>query len=465
MVKMKNADAIIIGSGQAGNPLALKLAEAGWKTLLIEKSAEQIGGTCVNVGCTPSKTLIGSAKVAQQIRTADKHGLSTGGELYIDFQQTQKRKNDLVLTSREGWEERFNKAKNIELVFGTASFIDSKTISIKTPEGKKESISAKHIFINSGSRPMIPDIAGLDEVTYYDSTAILALETIPESLVVLGGSYIGLELGQMFSRFGSAVTIIEQSPQLMPKEDQDIAAAMQELLEKEGLKVYVNAKTKRVSAQDNNTTVTIEQGEDTLAITGSHLLIATGRTPNSDGLNVHAAGIATDEKGFIKVNDRLETNMAGIYALGDINGGAAFTHVAYNDYMVVYKNLLKKEQHSTKNRLTPYCMFTDPQLARVGLSEAQAREKDFDIEVVKIPGTRITRGLEIGSKEGLWKAVIDKKSGLILGAAIIGSEGGEVMTVLQMAMLGGIKAVDIRDGMFAHPTFAESLNTLFMEMK
>src|SRR5690554_5155493 len=189
MVKMKNADAIIIGSGQAGNPLALKLAEAGWRTLVIEKSAEQIGGTCVNVGCTPSKTLIGSAKVAQQIRTADKHGLSTG-ELYIDFQQTQKRKNDLVLTSREGWEERFNKAKNIELAFGTASFIDSKTISIETPEGKKESISAKHIFIDSGSRPMIPEITGLDEVTYYDSTAILALKTIPESLLVLGGSYI-----------------------------------------------------------------------------------------------------------------------------------------------------------------------------------------------------------------------------------------------------------------------------------
>jgi len=460
---MKNIDAIIIGSGQAGNPLALKLASAGWKTVLIERSEDHLGGTCTNEGCTPTKTLIGSAEKLHHIKTANEYGLSIR-ELNIDFRKIQKRKNDIVIDSRKKLNKRLAKTKNLELIFGTASFLNNKTVSIDTVDKKEILLNSKSIFINVGCRPTKPEIKGLDRVPYYDSTSILSIKTIPKQLIIIGGSSIGLELGQMFSRFGTKVTIIEQSPQILPHEDKDVANSLLKILESEDLEFKLNVTINKVSLNNKDITVEIKEKTKIASIKGSHLLVATGRTPNTDLLKVNTSGIIMNEKGFIKVNNKLETNVKGIYALGDVNGGPAFTHIAYDDYRIVYKNLVKNQKLSTKNRIIPYCIFTDPQLGRVGLNEDQAKKQNLDIEVITILGSRITRGLEIGSTEGLWKALVDKKTGLILGASIIGSQGGEIVSVIQMAMLGKIKAKEVRDGIFAHPTFSESLNTLFMEL-
>lgn len=461
---MKNADAVIIGSGQAGKPLALQLAKIGWKVILIEKTEEKLGGVCLNEGCTPTKTLIASAKIAHDLKTGEKHGISIG-DFNINFNKTQDRKNKVVLDSRNSLENRIDKVENLELLFGEASFLDQKTISLKKEDGTEDQIPAKYIFINAGCRPSIPKIKGLEDIDYDDSKSILELKSIPEKLIVLGGSYIGLELGQMYSRFGSDVSIIERSEQLMPKEDNDVAQSIFDTLKKEGIDVLLSTETKSVRKSNGKIKVEIEQAGKISEIEGTHFLVATGREPVSDELNLSAAGIETDKKGFVKVNEFLETNIKNIYALGDINGGPQFTHIAYDDFRIVFNNLTQDKNISTKDRIIPYCMFTDPQLGRVGISEQEAKEKNLKIEVISIPGKRITRGIEKGSVEGIWKAVIDQHSRKILGAAIVCSEGGEVITILQMAMQGGITAEKIRDGTFAHPTYAESLNTLFMEMK
>jgi len=460
---MIKKDAIIIGSGQAAKPLSQKLSEAGWKTVMIEKSEADLGGVCANVGCTPTKTLIASAKVMHTSRTAEKHGISVS-DLKINFAATQKRKDKIVKDSKTGLLERIEDAKNLELVYGTASFSGEKTVTVKKPNGENQKFTAPYIFINAGSRPSIPKIEGLDNVKWYDSTGILALEKIPEKLIVIGAGYIGLELGQMYSRFGSDVTIIESSDQIMSGEDADIAESLQDLLEKEGLKFILNASVESVKAKDENFTITYSKTGKNHELSGTHLLVATGRESNADGLNPEAAGIKLDKKGYIKVDDKLETNIKGVFALGDINGGPQFTHIAYNDFVILHENIVEKGDASTKDRIVPYTMFTDPQLGRVGLSEDEARKKGLDFKVLKIEGKRITRGLETAEPQGIWKAIVDNKSGKILGAAIVCSEGGEIASVIQMAMQGNIPAKDLATTIFSHPTYSESLNTLFMEL-
>nr|WP_198412568.1 FAD-dependent oxidoreductase [Kaistella antarctica] len=355
-------------------------------------------------------------------------------------------------------------AENLELVYGTASFSGEKTVSVRNENGSTQQFTAPHIFIDAGSRPAVPKIKGLDEVQWYDSSGILALEEIPKQLIVIGAGYIGLELGQMYSRFGSEVTIIETSAQIMSGEDRDIAESLQELLEAEGLRFFLNSSVELVEKSSHGITITFSNKDKKDTVTGTHLLVATGRESNADGLNIEAAGIKLDEKGYIKVNEKLETNIDGVYALGDINGGPQFTHIAYNDFVILRTNLLHKGNASTKGRIVPYTMFTDPQLGRVGLSEDQATKKGLNFKVIKIEGKRITRGIETGKPQGLWKAIVDKDSGLILGAAIVCSEGGEIASVIQMAMHGKIPAKDLATTIFSHPTYSESLNTLFTEM-
>ncbi|WP_318641256.1 mercuric reductase [Flavobacterium ardleyense] len=461
---MKKVDAIIIGSGQAGNPLAMSLAYSGMKVILIEKHQLHIGGTCLNDGCTPSKTLIASAKVAHIINTSEKHGITTE-KMNIDFATTQKRKDKIVLDSRKGLIKRLEETKNLEVIIGTASFSDAKIITVTDKNGKTQEYTAENIFINAGCRPMIPEIEGLENVKYYDSTSLLELKEIPKELIVLGGSYIGLELGQAFSRLGATTTIVERSAKLMSKEDNDVAESILECLENEGMQFHFNSEAIKVSEKDGEISVTIKKGAKETQIHGSHLFIATGRIPNSDLLNLENARIKADENGHVLVNNNLETNVKGVFALGDIKGGPQFTQIAYDDFRIVRDNILHSKKRSYKNRPIPYCMYTDPQLGRIGISEQDAKEQKLDVEIISIPGRRITRGIESGTTEGLWKAIIDKKTNKILGAAIIGSEGGEIATVLQMAMQGNHKATDIRDGIFSHPSYSESLNTLFDQLK
>lgn len=460
---MIKKDAILIGSGQANVPFAKKLSEAGWKIVMIEKSQEKLGGTCLNVGCTPSKTLIASAKRMFDIKTSSKHGI-TVPTIDVDFKKTQKRKEAIVKEGKEGIIKRMSEVKNLELVYGTGSFTGKNSVLVKKAKGKDEEYTAPYIFIDAGTRPAVPEIKGLSETKWYDSTGILELKEIPEKLIVVGGGYIGLEMGQMYSRFGSKVTLIEHSDQIMSSEDKDVVEPLQKILEDEGMTFILNASVEKVKGKEGSVTVSYKSKDKNQTVKGTHLLIVTGRTSNADGLNVEAAGIKLDKKGFVKVNAKLETNVKNIFAMGDINGGPQFTHISYNDYVIMTKNILQNGKASTDGRIVPYTMFTDPQVGRVGLSEKQAKENKLDYSVIKIGGERITRGKETAQTQGPWKAVIDNKSGKILGASIVSTEGGEVATVLQMAMESGMKATHFPTAIFAHPLYSESLNTLFSQL-
>jgi pyruvate/2-oxoglutarate dehydrogenase complex dihydrolipoamide dehydrogenase (E3) component len=463
MATTEQYDAIIVGAGQAGGPLSSALANAGWKTALIER--EHVGGTCVNEGCTPTKTMVASARVAHLTRRAADYGVQAG-PVTVDLRTVRQRKRDIVDSFRSGSERRIEGTEGLDLVRGEARFTGPKVLEVKLDDGGVRHLTADKIFINTGTRPRRPSLPGLVEAPYLDSTSIMELGELPEHLLVIGGGYVGLEFGQMFRRFGSEVTIVQRRGQLLTREDPDVAEEVAEILRGEGIEVLLNTKPVRVdrTAGDQlRLAVQTEEGED--ALTGSHLLMAAGRVPNSDRLNLEAAGIKTDRRGFIPVDERLETNLAGVYALGDVNGGPAFTHVSYDDFRIIRTNLIEGGEATTAGRPIPYTVFIDPQLGRVGLSEQQARAEGRDIRVAKMPMAWVARALETDETLGLMKAVVDAENGQILGAAILGIEGGEIMAVLQMAMMGGVPYTDIRDAVFAHPTLAESLNNLFLNIE
>jgi pyruvate/2-oxoglutarate dehydrogenase complex dihydrolipoamide dehydrogenase (E3) component len=460
---MKQYDAIVIGAGQAGGPLAKKLAEAGKKTVLIEK--RWVGGTCVNDGCTPTKTMVASAKMAYMAANSGPLGVKIKN-FSVDMPTVKKRKDDIVHHSRGGNQKAIEKTKNLDLVFGEASFIDDKTISVNLNSGRKAEFKADQIFINTGAKPFIPDVEGLADIDYLNSTTIMDLDYVPEHLLVVGGNYIGLEFGQMFRRFGSKVTVIERSGRIVSREDEDISAEMTKILETERIKILTNATTvkfRQKSAQKITVTVVNDGKEEKIKC--SHVLIAAGRTPQSAALNLDKTGVKVDEKGYITVNDKLETNVPGIYAMGDVKPGPAFTHISYNDYTIVYRNLLEGQNYNTKDRPVPYTMFTDPQLGRIGISEADAKKAGIKYKVAKLPMAHVARAIETGDTRGFMKAIVDPDTKKILGAAVLGPEGGEIMTVLQMAMLGDITYDRIRFCVFAHPLYSESLNNLFMALE
>ncbi|TSD64490.1 mercuric reductase [Inquilinus sp. KBS0705] len=461
---MKQYDCIVIGSGQAGTPLAKKLAGAGKKTLLIEKRF--IGGTCVNDGCTPTKTMIASARLAYLAGKCNDMGVTIKG-FKVNLKQVKKRKDDIVLKSRNGGQAAVEKTKNLDLLFGEATFIDTKTISVKPKTGKTRQFTADQVFINTGAKTIIPnDIEGLNDINYLTSTTILDLEKVPDHLLIIGGNYIGLEFGQMFRRFGSKVTILEKSERLLGREDEDIAAEMTNVLEGEGLTILTNAKvTKFKKKTGGKISATVIVNGEERKIRCTHVLVAIGRAPQTDALRLDKTGVKTDTKGAIIVNNKLETNINGIYALGDVKGGPAFTHISYNDYTIVYRNLIEKQNLSIKDRPVPYCMFTDPELGRVGITEAEAKRQGLNYKVAKLPMAHVARAIETGDTRGMMKAVVDADTKQILGVAVIGTEGGEIMTVLQMAMEGGITYDRIRFCVFAHPTYSESLNNLFLALE
>jgi pyruvate/2-oxoglutarate dehydrogenase complex dihydrolipoamide dehydrogenase (E3) component len=459
---MKQFDAIIIGSGQGGTPLAKKLANQGWKTALIEK--QHIGGTCVNVGCTPTKTMIASAKTAYTVAQAARWGVEVS-DFRIHLPTVLERKREVVARFRTGSEKGLGTTENLSLIFGKASFTDKKTLVVTLNEGGEETLRADTLFIDVGTRPAIPGIEGLEGVDYLTTTALMELREVPEHLLILGGGYIGLEFGQMYRRFGSRVTILEQGEQILSREDADISEEMLRILQAEGINILTWAEIHSVNQDGDDITVQTKVNEEEKRISCSHLLIAAGRTPNTDGLNLGAAGVETDEKGYIRVNEQLETSASGIYALGDVKGGPAFTHISYNDHLILYHNLIEGKNENIHHRPVPYTVFTDPQLGRVGLTEKAAKEKGLRIQVARLPMSKVARAIETGDTRGVMKAVVDADTGQIIGAAMLGPEGGEVMSVLQMAMVGKITWPQIREMVFAHPLYAESLNNLFMQLE
>jgi pyruvate/2-oxoglutarate dehydrogenase complex dihydrolipoamide dehydrogenase (E3) component len=459
---MDHYDAIAIGSGQAGTPLSIALAKAGRKTALVE--SQHVGGTCINVGCTPTKTMVASARIAYLARRAADYGIRCG-PVGVDLGQVHRRKKAIVDDFRAGAQRRLEDAENVELIFGEAHFTGPNVVEVRLTAGGTRKLTADSIFINTGARPARPHIAGLNSVKALDSTSIMELQELPAHLLVLGGGYVGLEFGQMFRRFGSTVTVVQHGKQLLGREDPDVAAEVCKLLQMDGIEILLETEAVGVHASASGVGLNLRGPTGEWTITGSHLLLAIGRMPNSEQLNLAAAGVNVDAHGFIPVDDRLQTNVPGVYALGDVNGGPAFTHISYDDYRIIRNNLLRDGQSSTKDRLVPYTVYIDPQLGRIGLTEEEARAQGRSIRVAKIPTSWVARAVEMAEPRGFIKAVLDAENGLILGAAALAAEGGEIMSMLQIAMMGKLPYTALEDGIFAHPAFAEGLNTLFMSME
>ena len=454
-------DAIVLGTGQAGKPLALDLAAAGRRTAVVERG--HVGGTCVNVGCTPTKTMVASARVAYLARRAADYGVRCG-PVAVDLAQVRARKQAVVDDFRTAGQRRLEEAENVELIFGEGRFTAPKVVEVRLKAGGTRALTADAIFINTGCRPARPAVDGLDSVEALDSTSVMELGAVPDHLLVLGGGYIGLEFGQMFRRFGSAVTVVHRGEQLLAREDPDVAEEVHKVLQEDGIEVLLQTEATRVRPGGRGIALQLRGPAGDRTVSGSHLLVATGRTPNTDGLDLAAAGVRVDARGFIPVNDRLETNVAGIYALGDVNGGPAFTHVSYDDYRVVRNNLLRGGQSTTRGRLVPYTVYIDPQLGRVGLTEQEARAQGRTIRVARIPMSWVARALEMAEPRGFIKAVVDAETRQILGAAVLAVEGGEIMSMLEIAMMAGLPYTALGEGVFAHPALAEGLNTLFTSM-
>ena len=448
--------AIVIGSGQGGTPLCQALAKAGWHTALVERT--HVGGTCINEGCTPTKTMVASGRVAYLARRGADYGVHTGA-LRIDMKRIRKRKRDIVNLFRGGQQKRVEATKNLDLIFGEASFVSAKSISVTDKKGKQRTLSADYFFINVGCRPSAPPIAGLDEVPYLDSTSIMELDKVPKHLVVIGGGYIGLESGQLFRRLGAEVTIITSGPQLLDHEDKDVADEVAKILQQDGIEILFNVKDEHVKCSGKQ--IKTQSGKTTRTIKYSHLLVAAGRKPNTDSLKPAAAGIEIDGRGYIKSNERLETNVGNIFVIGDVKGGPAFTHISYDDFRVLRTNLIENGNATIKDRMVPYTVFIDPQLGRVGMTEAEARASGRKIRVAKMLMTSVARALEIDESRGFMKAIVDAETNQILGATVLGVEGGEVMSQIEIAMMGKLPFMALRDGVFAHPTLSESLNNLF----
>jgi pyruvate/2-oxoglutarate dehydrogenase complex dihydrolipoamide dehydrogenase (E3) component len=450
-------DAIIVGSGQAGNPLAYRLADLGWSVALIEK--KDLGGTCINVGCTPTKAMVHRAQVAHYARNAARWGVNAPN-VSVDLARIVAQKDEVVLSFRGSQQKQVDKRTNLRLYRGQASFVAPHQLRVGG-----DLLESEKIFIDTGCRPSIPAIPGLDAVSYLTNETIMQLTTVPEHLLILGGGYIGLEFGQMFCRFGSRVTILHSGKQIVTREDPETILELQKALEAEGIQFLLNARTSRLENKNNAINLFFDTPSGPSSVTGSHLLVATGRTPNTDDLGLDKAGIESDRNGYIKVNGRLETNVPGVWALGDCKGGPAFTHISYNDFQIVYSNLVERKNLTVENRLVPYCVFTDPQLGGVGLTEKEARAKGFKLEIGRCPMTRVARAIERGETAGLMKLVVDASNDRIIGASILASEGGELVQILGTLMLANQPYTLLKGAVYIHPTLAEGFFALMEDVK
>ena len=451
-------DTIVIGAGQGGGPLAGTLAEDGQDVALIER--KHVGGTCVNEGCTPTKTMIASARVAHLARRAEDYGVHVG-DVSVDLETVRRRKRDIVESFRSGSRSSIEEKDSLDLIESDGRFVGDHAVNVELNGSGTRTLTADRIAINTGTRPVIPPIDGIDDIDILTSTSIMELGAVPEHLLILGGGYVGLEFGQMFRRFGAEVTIIDRGEHILDREDTDVAEALQDILREDGIRILNETSMTAVEPDDGAITAHLEGDDAPAQVAGDEVLVAVGRRPNTDDLNLDATGVETTERGYVQVDDRLATTADGIYAIGDVTGGPAFTHVSYDDYRVLSNNWLRDGDRTTEDRLISYTLFTDPQLGRVGLTEEQARARDFDVTVAQMPMTHVARALEVDKTRGLMKAVIDSETNQLLGAAILGIEGGEVMSVLQTAMMGSLPVDRLQAAPFAHPTLAESLNNLF----
>ncbi|MEO8620581.1 MAG: mercuric reductase [bacterium] len=459
---MKHYDVIVIGAGQGGGPLAGAFAKAGRKTLLVERV--HVGGTCINEGCTPTKTMIASGRVAYLARRAADYGVRTG-EVSVDLARVRERKRAIVKSFREGSEHSLATA-GVEVEFGHARFTAPRAVEITSANGVQARATADIVVVNTGMRSLTPDIPGIAQVPTLDSTSIMELDTVPQHLIVLGGGYVGVEFAQLFRRIGSRVTVVHRGAQLLAREDADIAAAVADIFTQDGIDLRLTATTTELALTPSGEIRLTGRSRDAtqpFEIVGSHLLLAVGRRPNTDDLGIELAGIELDASGCIKANARLETSAEGVYVVGDVKGGPAFTHISYDDFRILRTNLLDNGSASTEGRLLPYTVFMDPQLGRVGMTEVEARGAGFDVRVATMPMSHVARALEMDESRGVMKAVIDAGTGKILGAAVLGIEGGEVATFFQLAMMGGLHYTVLRDAVFSHPTLSEALNNLFAE--
>lgn len=453
---MASYDAIVIGTGQAGPALARRMAGAGMKTAVIERG--RFGGTCVNTGCTPTKTLVASAAAAQMARRAAEYGITVGGPIGIDMKQVKARKDAIVARSTSGV-ERSLRAK-CAVFTGHARFVGPHEISVGG-----EVLTAERVFINVGGRAAIPPLGGLEQVPYLTNSSMMDLDFVPPHLLVVGGSYIGLEFAQMFRRFGSKVTVIEMGPRLVSREDEDVSAAVQEILENEGITVRCNATCLSVSRAGSGIAAQVECAEGAPREEGTHLLLATGRRPNTDDLGLDAAGIAHDARGFITVDDELRTSVPGVWALGDCNGKGAFTHTAWNDFEIVSANLLDGEKRRVSDRIPAYALFIDPPLGRVGQSEAEARRSGRKLLLGKMPMSDVSRAVEKGETQGLMKIVVDAESKRILGATILGLGGDETIHCVLELMYAGMPYTVMQRAVHIHPTVAEFIPSLLGDLE
>jgi pyruvate/2-oxoglutarate dehydrogenase complex dihydrolipoamide dehydrogenase (E3) component len=450
-------DAIVIGSGQAGNPLSYRLAEVGWQVALIEMA--NVGGTCINTGCTPTKTMVHRAQIAHYARNASRWGVHAEN-VTADLPAIVAQKNSVVAGFRGGIQKKIGLHPNIHLYKGQARFTNAHQVQVG-----EALLESDKIFLNTGGRPTIPDIAGLDPASALTNESIMELTELPEHLVVLGGGYIGLEFGQMFRRFGSKVTILQNQAQIVPREDPEIAAELQKILEGEGVKFHLNANATRVEQSKGRVKVSAASEYGSVTVSGTHLLCAIGRRPNTSDLGLEKAGVETDKSGFIRVNSRLETNVPGIWALGDVKGGPAFTHISFNDFQIIDANLTQGKNLSIANRIVPYCVFTDPQLGCVGMTEKESRAAGRKLKIGKIPMSYVARAIERDETAGLMKVIVDAANDRILGAAILGCEGGELVHVLYTLMLGDLPYTLLKGAVYIHPTLTEGFFALLDSVK
>jgi pyruvate/2-oxoglutarate dehydrogenase complex dihydrolipoamide dehydrogenase (E3) component len=403
--------------------------------------------------------MVASARVAYLARRAVDYGVDAG-RVTVDLAAVRARKQAVVETFRSGSESRLADA-GVELIRGEAAFTGPRALQVTLADGSARPVDAEQVFINAGCRPATPTLEGIESAGFLDSTSIMELDAVPEHLLVVGGGYIGLEFAQMFRRYGGQVTVVQHGAQLLAREDEDVSAALADVLREDGITLRLSAEPLRVERRGGELRLTVAGGDGARVLRGSHLLVATGRVPNTEALRLDRAGIATDGRGFIQVNDRLETSVPGVFALGDVKGGPQFTHISYDDFRILRQNLLEGGAADTRGRQVPYTLFTDPQLGRVGMTEAEARASGRRIRVATLPMSHVARAIEMDETRGLIKAVVDGESGQLLGVAVLGVEGGELMAVLQMAMTAELPYTALRDGIFAHPTLAEALNNLF----
>ncbi|MGO1078684.1 FAD-containing oxidoreductase [Inquilinus sp. CA228] len=450
---MTSYDAIIIGTGQAGPALADRLSRAGQRVAVIERA--RFGGTCVNTGCIPTKTMVASAYAARMAQRAAEFGVVLPGPPRVDMRQVKARKDAVSGQSRVGVESWVRGMADCTVIQGHARLAGPRSVQVGD-----ETLTAERIFLNVGGRATVPPMPGIKDVPFLTNSTMMDLDTLPEHLVIVGGSYIGLEFGQMFRRFGSAVTVIEMGPRLIGREDEDVSAAVAGFLEKEGVAIRTNATCLSVVRQGDGVAVTVDCTAGAPVVAGSHLLLAVGRRPNTHDLGLEAAGVAVDERGYITVDDTLQTSVAGIWALGDCNGRGAFTHTAYNDFEIVAANLLDGDSRRVSDRIPAYALYTDPPLGRAGMTEAEARRSGRRILVAKRPMTRVGRAVEKGETEGFMKVVVDAGSRQILGAAILGTGGDEVVHGLLDLMYAKAPTDVLQRSMPIHPTVSELLPTL-----